>query len=267
MEAQVQRSPILQTLATLACILGCVGAIALLQGPQLQQLRIRSQEAPIADIRRDLEAEQVQLNLLENAPTFGYQNIVADWAFLRFLQYFGDEPVRQRTDYRLSPEYFDVIIKNDPFFSLAYLFMANSTNVYAGMPERAIQLTQEGLSRLSPTTPPDSFYLWRRKGIDELLFLGDARAAQQSFLTAAEWAEASPLPEGPRVAESSRQTAAFLARNPNSRMAQFSSWGTVLATAQDELTRQTAVQRIEQLGGRVVANPDGTFQILPPPED
>jgi hypothetical protein len=122
MNAQVQR-PITQVVVTMACILGCVGAIALLQWPQLQQLRTRSQEAPIADIRRDLEAEQVQLNLLKKAPTFGFDNVVADWVFLRFLQYFGDEPVRLRTDYRLSPEYFEVILGRDPHFSLAYLFL------------------------------------------------------------------------------------------------------------------------------------------------
>jgi len=267
MDVQASRSPIPQILTTLVCTAGCIGAIVLLQWPQLQQLRIRSQDAPITDLRRDLEAERVQLDLLENVPTFGYQNILADWVFLRFLQYFGDEPVRQRTDYRLSPEYFEVILKKDPFFSLAYLFMANSTSVYAGMPERAIQLTEEGLSRLSPQVPSDSFYLWQRKGIDELVFLGDTAAAQASFLTAAEWAEASSNPEGARVAANSRQTAAFLARNPDSRFAQFSSWSTVLATAQDDLTRKTAVERIEQLGGQVISKPDGTFQLVPPPSD
>lgn len=267
MDAQAQRSPITQVITTLACVFGCVGAIALLQWPQLQQLRTRSQEAPIADIRRDLEAEQVQLNLLEKTPSFGFDNIMADWVFLRFLQYFGDAPVRERTDYRLSPEYFEVILKQDPHFSLAYLFLANSTSVYAAMPERAIELTNEGLSHLTPLVPPDSPYIWRRKGIDELLFLGDTKAAQQSFLTAAEWAEKSQLPEASKLAASSRQTAAFLARNPKSRFAQFVAWSTVLSTAQDKLTREIAVQRIEQLGGKVVSNPNGTFEIVPPPQD
>lgn len=267
MDAQVQRSSLLSILLTITCVMGCVGAIALLQLPQLQQLRTRSQDAPITEIRRDLEAEEAQLNLLEKAPAFGYQNVLADWVFLRFLQYFGDEPVRNRTDYRLSPDYFEVILKKDPYFSLAYLFMTNSTSVYAGMPERAIEITEAGLAHLTPQVPPDSFYIWRRKGVDELIFLGDAEAARQSYLTAAEWAEASGLPETERVAAISRQTAAFLANNPDSRLAQFSAWGTVLSTAQDDLTREKAVERIEDLGGQVLKNPDGSFQVLPPPED
>lgn len=262
-----RRSEWFQIAGMVTAIAGCIGAIALLQLPQLNQLRSRSEDVPIAELQRDVEAERLQLDVLKTAPTFGYDNLIADWVFLQFLQYFGDAPARARTDYRLSPDYFEVVLGKDPFFSLAYLFMANSVSVYAGMPERSSALAEEGLSHLTPNVPPDSPYIWQRKGIDELLFLGETERARQSFLTAAEWADQSSHPDAPGLANRARQTAEFLERNPDSRFAQFSSWATVLSTAQDDLTRQTAVERIQRLGGDVRQNPDGTFQLIPPPED
>ncbi|GAB4134089.1 MAG: hypothetical protein Fur0046_05520 [Cyanobacteria bacterium J069] len=248
-------------------VAGCLGAIALLQVPQLQQLRTRSETATTADIQRDLAAERVRLDLLENAPSFGFDNLIADWTFLNFLQYFGDEPVRSRTDYALSPEYFDVVLRRDPRFLDAYTFLSTSTALYAGNPERSLALTTAGLAHLTPTLPPGSHYVWRTKAIDELLFLGDAQAAQRSFETAADWAEASGQPEGQGVASLSRQTAAFLATNPNSNFAQFSAWLMVLNTAPDDKTRNTAASRIKAIGGDVVPQPDGTFQVKAPPTD
>ena len=256
-----------QILSTVACIGGCVGAIALLQYPQLQQLKTRGQDLPIEVIRRDVAAEQVQLDLLENAPSFGFRNLVANWAFLQFLQYFGDAEVRSRTDYRLSPEYFEVIVEKDPYFFVSYIFMSHSVSLYAGMPERAVELLEKGLTQMTPTTPLEAPHVWRQKGIEELLFLGDSEAAQESFNMAAEWAAVSNLPNRDRLAENSRQTAEFLAQNPDSKNAQFNSWATVLRTAPDDFTRQLALEEIVNLGGQVLENPDGSFQLVAPPED
>ncbi|WP_416670287.1 hypothetical protein [Egbenema bharatensis] len=41
----------------------------------------------------------------------------------------------------------------------------------------------------------------------------------------------------------------------------------VLTTAPDDVTRQTAVQRIEAIGGQIVQGEDGSFSIVPPEED
>lgn len=256
-----------QILSTVACVLGCVGAIALLQYPQLQRLKAGGQDLPIEVIRRDLAADQVQLDFLENTPSFGFRNLVANWAFLQFLQYFGDVEVRERTDYRLSPEYFEVIVEKDPYFFVSYIFLTNSVSLYAGMPDRAVGLIEEGLTHMTPTIPLESPHVWRQKGIEELLFLGDAGASQESFSTAAEWAAVSNLPNRDRLAENSQQTADFLEQNPDSKNAQFTSWATVLRTAPDDLTRQLAFEAIVDLGGQVLENPDGSFQLVAPPED
>jgi hypothetical protein len=76
-------------------------------------------------------------------PSFGYNNIIANWVYLNFVQYFGDDEVRAKTGYSLSPEYFEVILGRDPRFIPAYLSLSTSTSMYAGMPERSIKLTEK----------------------------------------------------------------------------------------------------------------------------
>lgn len=248
-------------------ILAGVAAIGWLQIPQLHRLQAESEEASVEEIRQTTEAEKVRLALLQKAPTFGFDNLIADWTFLNFLQYFGDEAARKKTDYTLSPDFFEVILKRDPYFIQAYTFLSTSTSIYAGLPERSTALMKVGLQSLKPNIPPDSYFAWRQLGIDQLLFTGDVPAARQSFLTAAQWAAQSPLPGSQNAASLSLQTANLLANNPNSKMAQVAAWVMVLSSAPDERTRQTAVQRIEGLGGKIIENPDGTFGVEPPAED
>ncbi|HEY9648845.1 MAG TPA: hypothetical protein V6C88_20870 [Chroococcidiopsis sp.] len=244
----------------------CVGAIAALQVPQLQTLKNRSKTEALQDIRRDLEAQAIQLQLLQKVPTFGYDNLLADWVFLNFLQYFGDTAIRDRTDYSLSPNFFAVIIPRNPYFIDAYTFLSTSTALYAGKPEQSIAITSQGLAALSPKIS-GAYFVWRNRGIDQLLFLGDAEAARKSFEIAAEWADQSTDPGHENVAAFSRQTAQFLATNPNSKTAQVAAWTMVLSNAPDDRTRNTAIAHIRQLGGDLVTNADGSFQVVPPAQD
>ena len=209
----------------------------------------------------------MQLALLKKMPSFGFENLIADWTFLSFLQYFGDVSAREKTDYRLSTDFFEVILDRDPYFIPAYTFLSTSGSIYAGAPERSTAIMKKALSTLKPSVPPDSFFAWRQLAIDQLLFLGDSQAAKESFETAAAWARQSLLPGSGDIAASSQQTANFLANNPDSKIAQASSWTMVLSSAPDERTRKTAAQRIESLGGKVILNPDGTFRIQLPPKD
>lgn len=256
-----------QRLITGLVILTGIAAIGWLQYPQLQKLQANDQTPAAAEIRQTIAAEQMRLSLLQQTPAFGFDNLLADWTFLNFLQYFGDEPARKQTDYRLSPDYFEVILKHDPYFIAAYTFLSTSASLYAGMPERSTSLMKTALQSLKPNVPPNSYLAWRQLGIDQLLFLGDAAAARQSFLTAAQWAAQSPEAGSRESAALSQQTADFLAANPNSKTAQFAAWALVLSSAPDDQTRQTAAQRIEALGGKLIKKPDGTFSLQPPAED
>lgn len=256
----------LTPIVTVGLLIVCGLAIVLLQLPQLRQIQAASETPNPAQIQRDTIIQTARLNLLEKAPTFGFSNLVADWTFLNFLQYFGDQPARTATDYRLSPEFFDVVIGRDPRFLQVYPFLSSSTALFAAQPERSIALMNQGLQAMTPTSPPGSYFVWRNKAIDELLFLGDAQAARQSFLKAAEWARASGLPEAENAAIVSEQTAQTLARNPDSRRAQIGAWVLVLSSAPDDRTQQTAIERIEQLGGQIVPQPDGSFGVQAPAE-
>jgi hypothetical protein len=210
---------------------------------------------------------KTQLDILQKLPGLGFDNLLADWTYLQFLQYFGNDKVRMDKGYGLSPDYFEVIIPRDPYYSYFYLFLSGSSSLYAGQPDRTVALMNEGLSHMTPEVPEQGYLVWRYKGTDELLFLGDTAAAQASFQTAADWARQSDDPEAETVAAISQRTADFLAANPVSKRAQVDAWGSVLVNSLNEGSRNLAIERIEALGGRVVITDDGQVQIGYPQED
>jgi hypothetical protein len=258
----VSRKAVTTSLLICLCILG-VGSLQL---PRLKKLLKNNQTASIETLEQEVNAEKQRLHLLQKMPAFGYNNLMANWVYLSFLQYFGDDEVREKTGYRLSPEYFEVILKNDPRFITAYLGLSTSTSMYAGMPEKSIELMEKGLQSLSPWIPENSYYVWRYKGIDELLFLGDSSAAQESFATAAEWANNHTDEESKQVAAISQSTNDFLRRNPDSKYAQIATWAIVLNNPVDPKTRKRAITAIEALGGKVIVTPQGN-KIQFPPKD
>jgi hypothetical protein len=260
------------SLMKLAINLGAIAALAItsisLQLPRLNQ-KLAGQTRN-ADLRA-VDQERARLRFLNQLPErgFGFNNMIANMAFLGFLQYFGDDVARaqNKTGYSLSPDFFDVIISRDPRHVYAYLFMSNSVTMYAAQPKRAIALYKKGLPFISPETQSDAYTVWRRRAIDELLFLGDSAAARKSYLKAAEWADRATfppdaLPETKFVAESSRASAEFLRQDPNSRSARISAWGAVLTAAVDQKTFQIAVNELDKLGMAVETNDQGQLQLI-----
>ncbi|BAY19640.1 hypothetical protein NIES21_55050 [Anabaenopsis circularis NIES-21] len=245
-----------------ACL--SVLGVSALQFPRLQSLLINKQAASLEILEQDIQAEHLRLSLLKKLPSFGYDNFMANWVYLNFLQYFGDDEVREKTGYSLSPEYFEIIIKHDPRFLGAYISLSTSTSMYAAMPERSIKLIQQGLHFITPQVPEKSYYIWRYKGTDELLFLGNSQAAQNSFNTAANWANQYSDPESKYMAQNSHQTAVFLSQNPDSRYARIATWAIVLNNGVDEKTRKRVVKEIETLGGSVISTPTGNKITFPP---
>ena len=362
--------PWFKTLSSIGLALVCLGAIGALQVPQLNRLRDRGAALSADELAQEMETERSRLELLQKIPTFGFDNLLADWVFLQFLQYFGDDEVRAATSYDLSPDYFEAILNRDPRFQQSYLFLSTSTSIYAGMPERAVTLMGQGLETLSILPPPryygcmaqvkllqamgrrqanpgflcsstqlrrietngwdrsshflawdyggDSpryYYIWRYKGTDELLFLGEADSpeetleqAQDSFQTTAQWADLYATvyndAESRSVAQVSRSTVDFLASKPDLTTAQISAWGMVAVNAAQnadartveramqrirllggdarlrvqawtvvfnnaatEDIRDLALDKIRDLGGRVVEDPERGVMIFPPQED
>ncbi|HEY9850031.1 MAG TPA: hypothetical protein V6D28_11270 [Leptolyngbyaceae cyanobacterium] len=245
----------------------CFLAIAGLQLPNLNLILDKSKNATIDELKKDIEVEKERLKLIKNLPSFGFNNLIANWVMLNFIQYFGDDPVRDRTGYDLSPDYFEIIIERDPRFFESYVYLSTSITMYAGKPEKSVALMEKGLNFLSPEMIGKYYYIWRYKGIDELLFLGNAKAAQKSFEMAAKWASIRPDRESQNVAALSQRTAGFLSKNPNSKSAQVGAWAMVLGNAVDDRVRQLAIDRIQKLGGKVTVTPETGVQVALPKED
>ncbi len=246
----------------IALWLGSVGLSCLsLQWSALKSLTADIENQSVQQEQIALKVKKSELLALSKMPAVGFGNLVANWTFLDFLQYFGDEKTQATEGYELAASYFEPIVAHDPYYRQFYLFLSGSSSAYAATPQETISLMDKGLAKLSPNEPADSYYVWRYKGVDELLFLGDGQAAQKSFETAANWAEASQDPASELFAQLSSQTAQYLSSNPNSEAAQINAWSSVLTTALDNATRERAVAQIQALGGDVVFSEDGGIKI------
>lgn len=245
-----------------AFILCCSVILMLLQKSRLAILK-NPPKVSREEITRQTIAEKTSLQLWKNLPTYGYDNLLSNWVFLRFLQYFGDDEARDQNDYRLSLDFFEVIVEKDPWFIESYYYLTSSGTVYAGMPQRTVALMQKGLDQMSPKQPSNAYYIWRLKAIDEHLFLGNSHAAIISYLTAADWASQHSDQESQRVAMQSRITAQFLIQNPQSLVAQSGAWSLVLVQAKDEKTRQYALEQIKKIGGTVEFNGNSVSVTVP----
>ncbi len=254
-------------LGQLGCILGSFAAVVYLQTPQLSSLKHQHKNLSKTDLQQAEVKTKLQLEIAKTLPTFGFDNLVADWHFIDFVQYFGDTEVRQKAGYGAAMEYFDAMIDRDPRFLYAYFYLSSTGSIYAGQPEKSVSLMDRGLKSLSPQVPDRGYYIWRLKAVDELLFLGKIPDARNSMLTAANWASKSTTPEGQNVAKISQGTAAYLARNPNSKQAQFDAWNMVLGAAVDDFVIKRAIAGIRSTGGKVTISPTGEFKVEAPMKD
>jgi tetratricopeptide (TPR) repeat protein len=257
----------LSQLGQLGCILGAFAVAVYLQIPQLASIKDRGKSLSKEVLQAEEAKATTRLALIKNLPTFGYRNLVADWHFIDFLQYFGDFEVRQKAGYGSALEYFEAILDRDPRFLYGYFYLSTTGSLYAGDPARSVSMMNRGLKSLSPNVPHRGFYIWRIKATDELLFLGKVADARNSMLTAADWARQSSDPQGKNVAQLSQKTAAYLARNPNSKQAQFDAWNMVLSSAVDEFAIKRAIAGIKSLGGNVTVTPTGELKVTAPPKD
>ncbi|WP_373541607.1 hypothetical protein [Chamaesiphon sp.] len=260
-----QLSPTL--IGQIGSILGVFTVIVYLQTHQLATLKQQRKSLTKAVLQQQEARFKAQLAIAKTLPTFGFDNLVADWHFIDFIQYFGDTEVRQKAGYGSAMEQFDAILARDPRFLYAYFYLSSTGSLYAGEPERSVALMNRGLKSLSPQVPDRGYYIWRLKAVDELLFLGKIPDARNSMLTAANWARQHPDREAQNVARLSQGTADYLARNPNSKQAQFDAWNMVLGAAVDDFAIKRAIAEIRAMGGKVTVTPTGELKVTAPVKD
>jgi hypothetical protein len=236
-------------------------AILGLQKQRLQSIQTPDPGSLAIDAANEEQQRELQLTLLQSLPDFGFRNLWADWTFLNFLQYFGNFEYRQETSYRLSGDYFEIILDRDPYAYLPYEYLSSSVSLFAGEPKRAVAMQEDGLKYLAPDFPPESYFIWRHKGIDEILFLDDYDASAKSHDMAASWAAQSSLPAAKEDQHSLRDTADFLAQGDFDPAAvQITAWAQLIRTAPDAQTQDKAIERLRtQFGVEVVWQEDGNF--------
>ena len=214
--------------------------------------------------KREEQALKTIVELQKKMPTFGFDNLIAGWNYLQFVQYFGDAEAREETGYSLVTDYFEVLVEKDPRFVQAYLSLSSANSIFAAKPQKTVSLINEVLESVSPDMPGYPFLLWTYKATDEILFLGDLQAAQNSYLTAAEWASKREDELGEKMANRYLQTVQFLASNPDSTEKQIAAWILVLNNAKDEKTKSYALEKLKDLGAEISITKEGQLKITMP---
>lgn len=224
-----------------------------------------------AEIVRDKEIylkeqEQFSINakIHKNLPSFGFNNLLADRTFLQFIQYFGDGEARQVTGYSTVTDYFEDIVNRDPNFMQSHLVMSSANSLFAAKPQKTVDLMNKAIEKVNPEVPNYPFLLWSYKAADEILFLGDLKAAQNSYLSAAAWAKLLNNDLGKNMAMRYEKSAAFLATNPDPTQAQIGAWISILSSAKDQKTANYIIKKLESLGATISMSDDGKLVVKPP---
>ncbi len=225
----------------------------------LQRIQLAKNSLWVENPQQAEQQETLRLDLLQKTPTFGFDNVIADWTFLNFLQYYGDDEARKQTGYSLSSNYFDVITQRDPRFVDSYLFLSGTLSYQLGEPKRSLEYLKRGTDALSPQNHPRAFTVWRYAALDQLLLLGDTPGAIHSLEMASKWA--NDVPEYHPAAAVFQSAANFLKTDPDSRLVRFQAWGSVYQQAMamsDRKTQARAKQEILTLGGVEKVDAKGT---------
>ena len=228
-----------------------------LQGRHLAHLQ-NNQKVNYA---REEQSLKFALDVQRKLPSFGFSNLLADWAFLKYIQYYGDDVAREVTGYPLIPDFFETMVSTDPRFVEAYLSLSTANSIFAGRPDKTVLLMNRVLKAISPKTSPLAYFVWIYKGLDEILFLGDIKAAQKSYEMASKWASIA----GAKVAAANTQaTAQFLASNPDPKTARIAAWAMILNTVPDKKTKEYVSAKIKELGGELILDSSGRLEVKMP---
>lgn len=241
-----------------------IGGIIKLQQPQLQQLSARDVASA-----EDQRQEALNLSLMNRSPSFGFDNVLANWAFLNFVQYDGDTATRKMVGYALAPNYFDMITRLDPRFVDSYIFLSGIMSYQMGMPKEAIALMDRGTSALTPKDHPKAFLVWRLKGLDQLLMVNDLNASQFSYDQAGDWALASSDASVRDVGPIFKQTAEFIRTDPNNKTMLLWSWSSIYDQAvvtRDQVTRARAREMLLKIGAIERNDEKGNIYFELPPK-
>lgn len=246
-----------QLFLTVALISLCTVSIAVLQQSILNQ---NKQSATEEEYFRQEQVRATSLNIINNFPDFGFKNLIADWIYLQFIQYYGDTEARKVTGYQLIPQYFQAIVERDPRFTDAHILLSLANTLFAGKPELSVELLEQSLEHLAPNQVERSHELWFNKAMDEFLFLGKLEAAKQSYQKGAEWAEQSTEEGSDDFANYAKRMIRFIETNPDTTEGRIGAWTLILSTTNQRVVQEKVIQELEALGAEVVISSDGSIE-------
>jgi hypothetical protein len=223
----------------------------------------------LTDYQKEENETARQVSLLHRMPAIGFDNLIADWIYLNFIQYFGDTEARQKTGYSLLPDYLAGVVKRDPHFVEALILIEVGNSLFAGLPQQSVALLEQALEQIQPKfiSRLRPYYLWRYKGNNELLFLGDVAQAKKSYQKSIEWAAVYDDQDSRKIQAISQKSLASLNKNSGSKSARIGAWVNILSNTPDPKTVDRVIQEIEQLGGEVTLLAGGRITVKVPDED
>lgn len=241
-------SKINQTLSAIAPFLCLAGIVSL----QSQEYKKSAQQLNYVNY---LSQESQQAKLLESqeqSPNLGFNNLMADWSYLNFVQYFGDTKARETIGYQLVSEYFATIANIDPRFVQAHLRLSLANSMYAGNAEESIALMNQVLASVVPESEASAL-LWTSKGLDELLFMGNKEAAINSYKIAAQWANLNKSDPANTLIIKDLEKALEFTSEIDLKEAQVRAWSGVLVHIRDNHQKQEIINKIDVLQAEILA--------------
>jgi tetratricopeptide (TPR) repeat protein len=154
----------------------CLGLIAALQWPRSDLSKRTDRVLTTAPVLPKAEAIKPFL--------FGMDNLVADWYWLQYVQYFGDSAARKKTNFDYCDDYLELITALDPKFVKAY---AAADYAVAGMqenPDKALKILARGI--LINPAAEGSWELYRNYAGVAFLYKKDLPTAAKYFTKAAD---------------------------------------------------------------------------------
>ena len=238
-------------------LIGCFTGIYELQKTNIGTIKSEQTERIY---KQQAQKATLNLQILSKIPSFGFDNLLADWIFLRFIQYQGDRQARSITGYSLNPKYFKAIVERDRRFLSAYFLLSPATSLFAASPEVSVELIEKGAKKISPQQFSRAYYLWFDKGRYEVLFLRDIPEAIRSYEMAEKWASFQETKEAKRRVEDAKEMIKLLKEDPISKKVQVNAWESTLSYAPDQATRDLVINKIRQLGGEITVTSEGELK-------
>ena len=172
---------------------------------------------------------------------FGFEGLIADWFWMRSLQYVGDKMLKNRDakinlddlsglNARLLYPYLDNATTLDPRLTVAYEFGANVLPAIDA--EKAVRLTEKGIA-----DNPGNWRLYH--------YLGYIYCKRENYLKAAESYERGSAVEG--APSWMKLMSAQMKSEGGSRETARAIYGQMFEQAQDENPRESALIRLMEL--------------------